>query len=114
MLNINSMFDVVIVEGGIPMINYIVNYFSNLTELQQVSWVSLVMFNVALGPDMYKIIKDKLCVGASYFSNVVFIIALLTGFYSNWGHGNYIFCINDTISLILQSIMLYLKFKYKQ
>lgn len=96
------------------LIVYLVNYFSNLTELQKISWVSLVLFNVALLPDMYKIIKYKLYVGSSMFTNVIFIIALITGFYSNWGHQNYVFCINDVISIILQSIMLGLKFKYRK
>lgn len=96
------------------VINYLVNYFSNLSELDVVSWISLFLFNIALLPDMYKLIRAKLFIGASIFSNIIFIIALLTGFYSNYNHQNYVFCINDVISIILQSIMLGLKLKYNK
>lgn len=76
--------------------------------------ISVLLFNVALLPDIFKVIKLKLCVGVSPWSNVIFITALVTGFVTNLHYGNYIFCINDIISIILQSIMLYLKIKYNK
>ena len=76
--------------------------------------ISVLLFNVALLPDIFKVIKLKLCVGVSPWSNVIFIVALITGFVTNLHYGNYIFCINDIISIILQSIMLYLKIKYNK
>lgn len=96
------------------VINYLVNYFTTLTELEKVSWISLILFNVALLPDMYKLIKAKMFVGSSIFSNVIFIIALMTGFYSNYHHHNYVFCINDVVSIILQFIILGLKLRYNK
>ena len=76
--------------------------------------ISVLLFNVALLPDIFKVIRLKLCVGVSPWSNVIFIVALITGFVTNLHYGNYIFCINDIISIILQSIMLYLKIKYNK
>lgn len=76
--------------------------------------VSVLLFNVALLPDIYKVIKLKLCIGVSPWSNIIFITALLSGFVVNFYYGNYIFCLNDIISIILQSIMLYLKLKYNK
>lgn len=76
--------------------------------------VSVLLFNVALLPDIYKVIKLKLCIGVSPWSNVIFIVALVSGFVVNFYYGNYIFCLNDVISIILQSIMLYLKLKYNK
>lgn len=76
--------------------------------------VSVLLFNVALLPDIYKVIKLKLCIGVSPWSNVIFIAALVSGFVVNFYYGNYIFCLNDVISIILQSIMLYLKLKYNK
>lgn len=82
-----------------------------------INWIaslSVLLFNIALLPDIYKVIKLKLCVGVSIYSNIIFITALISGFVVNFYYGNYIFCINDVISIILQSIMLYLKVKYNK
>lgn len=76
--------------------------------------VSVLLFNVALLPDICKVIKLKLCIGVSPWSNIIFITALVSGFVVNFYYGNYIFCLNDVISIILQSIMLYLKLKYNK
>jgi uncharacterized protein with PQ loop repeat len=76
--------------------------------------ISVLLFNVALLPDIFKVIKLKLCVGVSIWSNIIFITALVSGFVVNFYYGNYIFCINDVISIILQSIMLGLKLKYNK
>lgn len=76
--------------------------------------ISVLLFNVALLPDIYKVIKLKLCIGVSPWSNIIFITALVSGFVVNFYYGNYIFCLNDVISIILQSIMLYLKLKYNK
>jgi len=82
-----------------------------------INWIaslSVLLFNIALLPDIFKVIKLKLCVGVSIYSNIIFIAALISGFVVNFYYGNYIFCINDVISIILQSIMLYLKVKYNK
>ena len=82
--------------------------------INYVASFSVLLFNVALLPDIFKVIKLKLCVGVSIYSNIIFLLALMSGFVVNYYYGNYIFCINDIISMILQSIMLYLKLKYNK
>ena len=77
-----------------------------------ISSISVLLFNVALLPDMYKIIKLKLFVGGTIWNPIIFLVALSTGFVTNLHYGNYIFCINDIISMILQGTMLYLRIKY--